>query len=240
MTVLGLGNMGRALAQALLNEGHKVTVWNRTAARAEALVRNGATLAKSPTEAIAASQLTIMCVLDNESARAILESSVTGQSFAGKTLVQFTTGTADELNAQRDWISSNGGHFIAGGILVFPSGIGKPNTLIVYAGEPEAFETSRALLSGLGGSPHYLGSDSCAVVGAFFTLATFGAGALSMFYETAALARQFGLDIETYHALAEKIVDALLRDGMHEATEKVTSGLFHRRSCEYRPGSGHY
>ncbi|MER7078809.1 NAD(P)-binding domain-containing protein, partial [Saccharopolyspora kobensis] len=38
VSVLGLGDMGTALADALLAAGHRVTVWNRTAARAEPLV----------------------------------------------------------------------------------------------------------------------------------------------------------------------------------------------------------
>jgi 3-hydroxyisobutyrate dehydrogenase-like beta-hydroxyacid dehydrogenase len=37
ITVLGLGPMGQALARALLDTGHRVTVWNRTEARADAL-----------------------------------------------------------------------------------------------------------------------------------------------------------------------------------------------------------
>ncbi len=30
VSVIGLGNMGSALAEALINAGHEVTVWNRT------------------------------------------------------------------------------------------------------------------------------------------------------------------------------------------------------------------
>jgi 3-hydroxyisobutyrate dehydrogenase-like beta-hydroxyacid dehydrogenase len=34
--VVGIGDMGSALAEVLLDKGHKVTVWNRTAAKARA------------------------------------------------------------------------------------------------------------------------------------------------------------------------------------------------------------
>ncbi|MFD0888709.1 NAD(P)-binding domain-containing protein, partial [Streptosporangium algeriense] len=37
LTLLGLGAMGTALAQAWLAAGHRLTVWNRTPGRAEAL-----------------------------------------------------------------------------------------------------------------------------------------------------------------------------------------------------------
>lgn len=45
VSILGLGAMGSALARALLRDGHRVTVWNRTTSKAEPLVREGAALA---------------------------------------------------------------------------------------------------------------------------------------------------------------------------------------------------
>jgi len=45
---IGLGRMGLPMAERLLAAGHELTVWNRTRAKAEALVGKGATLADSP------------------------------------------------------------------------------------------------------------------------------------------------------------------------------------------------
>lgn len=45
---LGLGHMGAAMARRLLAAGFPMTVWNRTAEKAEPLVAEGATLAASP------------------------------------------------------------------------------------------------------------------------------------------------------------------------------------------------
>ena len=45
VSVIGLGAMGSALARTLLGHGYRVTVWNRTSAKAEPLVRDGAVLA---------------------------------------------------------------------------------------------------------------------------------------------------------------------------------------------------
>ncbi|MFD9332304.1 NAD(P)-dependent oxidoreductase [Streptomyces sp. NPDC060065] len=49
---LGLGHMGAPMARQLLVSGHPLTVWNRTAAKAEPLVAEGATLAATPAEAV--------------------------------------------------------------------------------------------------------------------------------------------------------------------------------------------
>ena len=44
----GLGSMGSGMAANLLKAGHALTVYNRTPAKAEALVAEGARLAKTP------------------------------------------------------------------------------------------------------------------------------------------------------------------------------------------------
>ena len=45
---IGLGLMGKPMARNLLKAGFPVTVWNRTASRAEDLVKEGAKLGASP------------------------------------------------------------------------------------------------------------------------------------------------------------------------------------------------
>ncbi|MFB4314869.1 NAD(P)-binding domain-containing protein [Actinomadura sp. 21ATH] len=60
-TVIGLGPMGQALAGAFLRDGRSTTVWNRTAAKAGRLVAEGAVLAGSVDEAVAASRPTPAC-----------------------------------------------------------------------------------------------------------------------------------------------------------------------------------
>jgi 3-hydroxyisobutyrate dehydrogenase-like beta-hydroxyacid dehydrogenase len=64
VTVVGLGLMGQALAEAFLCDGHPTTVWNRTAAKADRLVAQGAKLADSVGDAVAASPLVVVCVSD--------------------------------------------------------------------------------------------------------------------------------------------------------------------------------
>src|SRR5260370_37513299 len=48
---IGLGNMGAGIARSLLRAGHRVTVYNRTRERAEALRKDGASEAVSVAEA---------------------------------------------------------------------------------------------------------------------------------------------------------------------------------------------
>lgn len=62
--LIGLGLMGQPMGLNLLKAGFSLTVWNRTASRAEPLVAAGAKLAHSPREAAASSEVLITIVSD--------------------------------------------------------------------------------------------------------------------------------------------------------------------------------
>jgi 3-hydroxyisobutyrate dehydrogenase-like beta-hydroxyacid dehydrogenase len=62
--LIGLGLMGRPMGMNLLKAGHALTVWNRTASRADELVAAGATLAKSPREVAASADVLLTIVSD--------------------------------------------------------------------------------------------------------------------------------------------------------------------------------
>ncbi len=62
--VAGLGAMGSALAARLIEVGHQVTVWNRTAAKAKPLADAGAKVAATPAALAAASETIITILTD--------------------------------------------------------------------------------------------------------------------------------------------------------------------------------
>lgn len=68
---LGLGAMGVRMGARILEKGHELTVWNRTASRADALVAEGAQRAVSPAEAVADAEVVISCLTDDDAARAV-------------------------------------------------------------------------------------------------------------------------------------------------------------------------
>lgn len=61
---LGLGIMGRSMASNLLKAGYNVTVWNRTASRADALTGEGAKRADTPAGAVQDAELIMYCMSD--------------------------------------------------------------------------------------------------------------------------------------------------------------------------------
>ncbi|WKX72554.1 NAD(P)-dependent oxidoreductase [Streptomyces sp. XD-27] len=157
VSVLGLGSMGRALAGALLRGGHSVTVWNRSAGRADALVAQGARQAADAAEAVAAGELVIVCVLDYAAMHEILDPL--GDALAGKVLVNLTSGSPELARETADWATGLGAAYLDGAIMITPPGVGKPESMFFYGGPRTAFDAHRATLSALG-DPLYLGADA--------------------------------------------------------------------------------
>jgi len=93
ISVLGLGNMGTALARTVLSLSGRVTVWNRTPAKAATLVAAGATLAASAEEAVAASDVFVVCVGNYDQTNHMLSPCA---DLSGKTLLQLSSGTPEE------------------------------------------------------------------------------------------------------------------------------------------------
>jgi 3-hydroxyisobutyrate dehydrogenase-like beta-hydroxyacid dehydrogenase len=74
--LIGLGLMGRPMGMNLLKAGHPLTVWNRTASRADELVAAGAALAKTPGEAAADADVLITMVSDPPALEEVLWGSI--------------------------------------------------------------------------------------------------------------------------------------------------------------------
>ena len=224
VTAIGLGSMGTALARALLGRKIPLTVWNRSSEKSAVLKGEGAHVASTPLEAVAASPLVLMCVYDYVAADAILAEPGVAEKLRDKTLVQLSTGSLEQVKAQQAWAHEHGISFISGGIIAYPPSVGRPNCVIVFAGD-ESFHTHRATLASLAGSLQYLGSDPAATVGAYFALSSYMIGSLGLFFESSAFARHYGVSIDTYYLLARLVTDEVV-EGMRDGTHRIGVGNF--------------
>ncbi|MGW4505895.1 NAD(P)-dependent oxidoreductase [Streptomyces sp. NPDC004436] len=143
-TLLGLGDMGTALARTWIAAGHTPTVWNRTASKAQALAAEGVVAAPTAAAAVAANTLVVVCLLDDASVGSALE----GVDLDGKDLVNLTTGTPAEARARAAWAEERGARYVDGGIMATPTMIGAPEAggYVFYSGSRAAVEDHRALL----------------------------------------------------------------------------------------------
>src|SRR4051794_25563702 len=73
VTVLGTGAMGAGVAGSLLRAGHDVTVWNRSAERAQPLGDLGATVADGPGAAVESAEVVLVTLFDTDAVVDVLE-----------------------------------------------------------------------------------------------------------------------------------------------------------------------
>jgi 3-hydroxyisobutyrate dehydrogenase-like beta-hydroxyacid dehydrogenase len=219
IAVLGLGNMGSALANALLSHNNEVTVWNRTESKAEPLVASGASLAASPVIAVAECETIIVCVGNYDDSNQIFSDF---GDLSGKTMIQLTTGTAVEAEAMRGWVESKGGVYLDGVIVAYPSGIGHDETLLLVAGSEIAWTESENIVKSLGGASMYLGGNLAAPIALEAAMVGPALMAIMGMIQGAHLLEQAGLDVGFYAemlpATAPILIESLCRQANAIAT----------------------
>ncbi|SDS68673.1 NAD(P)-dependent oxidoreductase [Bradyrhizobium canariense] len=90
---LGLGMMGFPMTRRLINAGHDVTVWNRSTAKAAALVEAGAKLAAHPRDVAATAGIIFMCLTDAAAVEEVVfrHDGLAAAPGAGKLVVDFSS-----------------------------------------------------------------------------------------------------------------------------------------------------
>lgn len=191
VTVLGLGSMGSALAEAFIDAGHPTTVWNRTPSKATPLVARGAVHARTMDEAVAASPLVIACLTTYDSTIESLEPAAAG--LKGRALVTLNSGSPAGARQMAAWAFDHDVRHLDGAIKDVPSAVGAEDTLLYYGGDSGVFDEFASTLRVLGGDTVFLGTD--ADLAALYEMAVGGTllPALVGFFQGAAAIQARGL-----------------------------------------------
>ena len=147
VTVVGLGPMGYALAATFAKAGHPTTTWNRTTSKP---TPPGTTRASSVADAVAASPLTVVCLIDYDATRAVLAQAE--DELKGRHLVVLTSGNPESAREMAAWAADHGTTYTDGAIMTPTESIGTDDATILHSGHPVD-------LAALGGTQQYLGED---------------------------------------------------------------------------------
>jgi 3-hydroxyisobutyrate dehydrogenase-like beta-hydroxyacid dehydrogenase len=154
---LGLGIMGRGMAGRLVEAGHDVIVWNRTASAGDELVAAGARRADSPTEALAADVSYSM--LANDAAAHEVLSAENLAIAAGRAHVSMASLSPDAVSAIADRARAAGVAFAAAPVAGRPPVAATGQLNIFAAGDPEAIAAAAAGFEAMGKKVWALGDD---------------------------------------------------------------------------------
>ncbi|WP_435062318.1 NAD(P)-dependent oxidoreductase [Amycolatopsis thermoflava] len=190
VTVLGLGEMGSAIARVFLERGYRTTIWNRTASKAAPLVEAGATAAPTAAEAVAASPLVVVCLLDGAAVDGVLSSIE--DTVAGKVLVNVKSGSPGQARANDRWAHEHGARYVDGKIMGDPPYVGTQNARFLFSGT--AFGEHEEALRELG-AVSYHGEDPGAAAVEFLAHVAMGYELLLGFLHTLKLVQAEGADL---------------------------------------------
>jgi len=149
---IGLGNLGTPIAENLLEKTKQLYVFNRTAAKAQALVGKGAVLCKSVKELASACDIVFSIVSDDAALKQVTagDEGIAANLKAGGVHISISTilpATARELSALHGQYHNS---YLASPVMGRPEAAkaGKLNFLV--SGEKQVIETAKPLLQQAG------------------------------------------------------------------------------------------
>jgi 3-hydroxyisobutyrate dehydrogenase-like beta-hydroxyacid dehydrogenase len=146
---IGLGKMGLAMASNLQRAGYPLTVWNRSAGKAEPLRAAGAEVADTPALAVGDADIIISSLADDASVRGVVCGSegILGGLRRGAIHVGASTispGLMDELARLHE---GAGGQFLAGPVVGRVPAAEAGELITFVAGETGAVENARGVIA---------------------------------------------------------------------------------------------
>jgi 3-hydroxyisobutyrate dehydrogenase len=194
---VGLGNMGQGMAGRLLDIGYQLNLYNRTASRAEALVRRGAQLFKSPRAACHGVDAVISMVADDAASRAIwlepdgmLAADIANNAFA----IECSTLSHDWVTDLSARCKAHGLRYIDAPVTGLPDVAAAGTLTLLVGADPDDLHAAREIFNSLSSRIIHFGPVG---TGTAYKLIInmMGAVQIASAAEGLAIAERAGLDI---------------------------------------------
>ena len=112
--IAGIGTMGSNIGARLMETGHKLTVWNRTAEKTKPLADAGASVAKTPAELTSSVEIVISLLIDTAAIDAVYlgpQGLLAGDA-KGKLFIEMSTVTPEAQIALSEKVRAKGAAYI--------------------------------------------------------------------------------------------------------------------------------
>ena len=196
---IGLGNMGQGIARHLMKAGHRLSLYNRSRDKAEALAREGGTVADSPADAARAGIVFAMLASDDALASVVEgDDGVLSGLPAGGIFVNMSTVSLAVTRRLATSFAEQGKSFVAAPVFGRPDAAATAKLFVAVAGPAQAVAKIEPLLAAVGQKTGNFGEDpahaAAVKISGNFMLQT----AIEGLAEALALVRKHGIDPAQY------------------------------------------
>ena len=195
---LGLGVMGAPMAGHLAAAGHQVTVYNRTAAKAQAWVaQHGGSAAATPREAASGAEFVFTCVGNDDDLRSVVlgEHGALAGMAPGAVLTDHTTASANVARALSTDARRLGLQFVDAPVSGGQAGAVNGALTVMCGGDATAFEAMRPVALAYAKAVTLLGDSGAGQLAKMVNQVCI-AGLVQALAEGIAFGQQAGLDIK--------------------------------------------
>ena len=161
---IGTGFLGGNMVQRMRDDGHDVTVWNRTESKARALEACGAAVARTPEEAVAGAERVHMTLMDDAVVDGVLE-RITPRLPQGAIVIDHSTTSPAGTRARFERLQRAGDRFMHAPVFMSPQMCREGMGLMLVSALRPDFDAVQPALERMTGHVWYLGDrpDAAAV-----------------------------------------------------------------------------
>jgi 3-hydroxyisobutyrate dehydrogenase-like beta-hydroxyacid dehydrogenase len=153
---IGLGSMGRAMAENILKAGHRVRVWNRSRERAKPLEALGAVLVDTPADAFTGDAVFSM-LADDAAAREVFDAHLLETAPRGLVHVNMATVSVAFAETFAREHAARGIQYVAAPVMGRPDAAAAAKLTIIAAGPAEAIDRVQPVFDAIGQKTWRLG-----------------------------------------------------------------------------------
>jgi len=147
---IGLGELGFPMASNLLDNGYRLTVYNRTRSKAELLAERGGQIATQPSEVAAKGGLVVSVLWDSDATESVVTPEFLSR-MEGGVHIGMCTGSPEAAQRLAKLHAEHGSTYVEAPVFGRPEAARSRQLAIPYAGPPEAKNSVKPILTALGG-----------------------------------------------------------------------------------------
>ncbi len=203
---IGLGNLGRAIAGRLVEQGIQLVVWNRTIKKAEDFCRErGCELARSPADLISKVDRVFVIVFDSSASEEVIfgKDGLIHGAEEGKTIIDLTTNHFAYAELAFEKLKERGIHYLDAPVLGSVIPAMKGQLTVVVGAEKETFEENRDLFEKFCSNIFYVGPAGMGAKVKLINNIVLG-GIMDILAEAIAIAEKAGIGKERIIEILDK------------------------------------